>query len=320
MNHVRIVGVGEAMIELSPAGDGLYRLSYAGDTFNTIWHMAQLLGERASSGFVTRIGSDPLSSRFLADLKHGGLDARVVGRDDTRHMGLYLIELTGTERSFQYWRNDSAARALADRPELLLEGFTNADLVHVSGITLAVLHGQARGNLFGALSEARQNGARVSFDPNIRPRLWPSLEEARIAVLEMLKFTDIVLPSFDDEKMLWNDASPVATLRRYRCQGLFEVVVKNGADAVTASMGDDELSVPTSAVDGVRDTTGAGDAFNAGYLSARCLGLGQVAAVRTGQAMSAEVLKHPGARAPMDIARDMGRDLFGSHVSGTRGT
>lgn len=282
--------------------------------------MAQLLGERASSGFVTRIGSDALSNRFLADLEHGGLDSGVAGRDDTKHMGLYLIELTGTERSFQYWRNDSAARALADRPELLLDELRDADLVHVSGISLAVLQGQARANLFGALSLARQKGACVSFDPNIRPCLWPSLEEARKAVLEMLTLTDIVLPSFDDEEVLWNDASPVDTLRRYRRQGVAEVVVKNGADAVPAGMAVDELTVATAAVDGVRDTTGAGDAFNAGYLSARCLGLEQVAAVRTGQAMSAEVLKHSGARAPMDIARTMGRHMLGCNFSETSNT
>jgi len=282
--------------------------------------MAQLLGERASIGFVTRIGTDALSSRFLAELTQGGLDTAVVGRDDARHMGLYLIELSGTERSFQYWRNDSAAKALADRPETLLQGFEEADLIHVSGITLAVLSEGARANLFGALTQARLKGARISFDPNVRPRLWAGLEDARSAIRQMLTLTDIVLPSFDDEKMLWDDGNPMETLRRYRGERISEVVVKNGPEAVTAAIEGDALIVATPAVAGVRDTTGAGDAFNAGYLSARCVGLAQRESVRTGQAVSGEVLKHPGARAPQDVVRDLGKHHLGAVISKTNNT
>lgn len=309
-DRVRVVGVGEAMVELSPAGDGLYRLGFAGDTFNTVWHMAQLLGRGASAGFVTRIGSDALSNRFLAELENGGLDTGVVGRDDAKHMGLYLIELAGTERSFQYWRNESAARSLADEPETLSAVFDGADLIHVSGITLAILTDEARSSLFDALVLARRRGATIGFDPNVRPRLWSGLDKAQSAILRMIELTDIALPSFDDEKMLWQDASPSDTLRRYRSHGVAEVVVKNGANAVTAGLGGDELIIATPAVDGVRDTTGAGDAFNAGYLSARCAGAAQADAVRAGQTVSAEVLKHPGARAPMHIAKELGERLF----------
>ena len=308
----RIVGVGEAMVELSPAGEGLYRLGFAGDTFNTIWHISQLLGDKASTGFVTRVGSDVLSDRFLSELTADGLDPRLIGREATRHMGLYLIELTGTERSFQYWRNDSAAKLLAGSSEALDGSFENADLIHVSGITLAVLAEAARENLHAAISRARERGARISFDPNIRPRLWSSLDDARSAVLRMLELVDVALPSFDDEHALWGDDSPSRTLQRYRDRGVLEVVVKNGADPVVCGDRTDEWVVSTPAVSGVRDTTGAGDAFNAGYLSARMSGQAALAAVRAGQAMSGEVLKHLGARAPKDTVRTLGTRLFAS--------
>ena len=299
------------MVELSPAGEGLYRLGFAGDTFNTAWHMAQLLGDRASVGFCTRIGTDALSERFAGELAADGLDSAVVDRDDARHMGLYLIELTDTERSFQYWRGESAARTLADQPARLAESLAGADLIHVSGITLAILAPPARERLLQVLAFARRVGARVSFDPNVRPKLWPSLDAARSSVLEMAGIADIVLPSFDDERLLWGDASPADTARRYRDLGVAETVVKNGSGPVLCAMPGEQHWLPTAPVDGIVDTTGAGDAFNAGYLAAHCQGLGLGESVAAGQAVSAEVLKSAGARACRETVRALGTWLFG---------
>lgn len=306
----RIVAVGEAMVELSPAGEDLYRLSFGGDTFNTIWHMSQLLGNQASTAFVTRVGSDALSNRFVAELTSDGLDAGVIGREVARHMGLYLIELTGTERSFQYWRNESAAKRLADQRDALEVSFDGADMLHVSGITLAVLSDDARENLYASIAKARDRGARVSFDPNVRPRLWSGPDEARRVVLRMLDLVDVALPSFDDEKALWGDDSPSRTLERYRASGVLEVVVKNGADPVVCGDATDEWVVSTPEVSDLRDTTGAGDAFNAGYLSARISGRSPLSAIRAGQAVSGQVLKHLGARAPKEVVRELGSRLF----------
>lgn len=316
----RIVGIGEAMVEFSPVGEDLYRLGFAGDTFNTAWHMSLLLGDSGSVGFCTRIGMDALSDRFAGELAHDGLDAGVVGRDRTRHMGLYLIELSGTERSFQYWRGDSAARTLADHPSHLADSIEGADLIHVSGITLAILTPQARENLLDALSAARRNGARVSFDPNVRPRLWANLDEARMAILNMLTTADIALPSFDDECLLWGDTTPQQTLRRYAKYGVAEITVKNGGAPVACLAGGEEQSLATPPVAGIVDTTGAGDAFNAGYLAARCRNLGQREAVHAGQSVSAEVLKSPGARAQRDVIRALGRRLFSEPRLGQAGS
>lgn len=305
----RVVAVGEAMLEMAPVGGGHYRLGFAGDTFNTVWHMSQLLGPRARAGLVTRLGTDTLSDRFAAEMAADGLDLAGLSRDPEREMGLYLIELDGAERSFHYWRQHSAARRLADDPAALASALLAAGLIHVSGITLAILSPEARGTLFATLDAARRDGARVSFDPNIRPRLWNSSAETRDTVAQMLGRTDIALPSFDDEHSLWDDATPEMTVARLVDLGVTEVAVKDGPRAVHFLAEGIQGSVETPPVGDLRDTTGAGDAFNAGYLSARLMGTLPAQAVAIGQTLSAMVLATHGARAPRDLVRKMSASL-----------
>lgn len=291
---MKLCAIGEAMIELAPVEGGLYARGYAGDTFNTAWHMAQILGPRAEVGMVTKLGRDRLSETFVAEMAEDGMALGGVLRDEERRMGLYLIELDGVERSFHYWRETSAARHLADDAAALDGALDGARLIHLSGITLAILAPAARQTLMAALAKARTRGATIAFDPNIRARLWPSPQVLRDSLTAILPLVDIALPSFDDEQSHFGDASAQATLARFQAAGVAEVVVKNGAGPVRHPGG----QIETPPVAGIRDTTGAGDAFNAGYLAARMLGQPPDQAIRAGQALSAVILRHPGARAP----------------------
>jgi 2-dehydro-3-deoxygluconokinase len=303
------------MLEMAPVGDDLYRRGYAGDTFNTVWHMAQLLGGNATAGFVTRVGRDRLSDGFAAEMSADGLDVSGVARDPVRTMGLYLIELDGVERSFQYWRQVSAARLLADDPSVLAAALHGAGLIQLSGITLAILSPDGRNTLFRELAEARRAGAVIAFDPNIRPRLWSSPEEIRETVSKMLSFTDIALPSFDDEAEQWGDLSSADTIARFVACGVREVVVKNGAGNVRFFCDGRVGSCDTPFVDEIRDTTGAGDAFNAGYLSARMMGHPPKQAVSVGQKLSALVIQHFGGRAPSESVKHLSHLVVGSSRS-----
>ncbi|MEO1638957.1 MAG: sugar kinase [Pseudomonadota bacterium] len=296
----RTVAIGEAMIEMAVVGEGTYKRGFAGDTFNTAWHMAQLLGPDFPLGFATKVGSDTISDNFTQGLSADGMDMACVARDANRTMGLYMIELDGAERHFHYWRKLSAARLLADDAAWLDHVTRGAGLIHVSGITLAILPPDGRARLWEALAQARLRGARVSFDPNVRPRLWSSTTETRDTLARFFEITDIALPSFDDEAALWGDASPDATLDRFAQAGVTEIAIKNGAGAVLACSDGAEISVPTPPVSDIRDTSGAGDAFNAGYLAARLSGMDQPDAIACGQRISSQVICHFGARLPKE--------------------
>jgi 2-dehydro-3-deoxygluconokinase len=221
-----------------------------------------------------------------------------VFRDPTRTIGLYVISLSGAERSFTYWRDMSAARRLADDPVRLAGALRDVGLIHVSGITLAIIGDEGRGNLLSALDRARDQGAVVSFDPNARLRLWPDEAALRRATRAMMDAADIVLPSFDDETNLWGDVAPEATVARMEGYGVQEIVVKNGAGSVVFSLDGARGEAPTPKVETICDTTGAGDAFNAGYLAARLAGMGPLESCELGQQVAATIISHFGALTP----------------------
>jgi 2-dehydro-3-deoxygluconokinase len=293
-----VVGVGEAMLEFAPVGDDVYRRGFAGDTLNTCWHLAELIGENGSVGYLTGVGTDPWSDAFVAFLEGGGLEASRVFRDPTRTIGLYVISLAGAERRFSYWRDMSAARLLADDPVRLAAALRDVGLIHVSGITLAIIDEDGRRNLLDALGRARSEGAVVSFDPNARLRVWRDEAALRRATREMMDAADILLPSFEDERRFWGDATPEATLTRMEGYGVQEIAVKNGADPVVFSFDGVRGEAPTPKVETIRDTTGAGDAFNAGYLAARLTGKSPLDSCTLGQQVATEVIGHFGALAP----------------------
>ncbi|RYH94623.1 MAG: sugar kinase, partial [Acetobacteraceae bacterium] len=162
------------MIEMSGGEDRQYRLGYAGDTLNTAWYMRALLGPDWSVDYFTALGED----KYSADIK-GFLDTHSIGTSHIRAIpgrrpGLYLIHQQDGDRQFTYWRDTSAAKLLADDKTAMATALDGADMVYFSGITLAILAPRARGRLLGAIVRARDAGARVVFDTNIRPALWTS--------------------------------------------------------------------------------------------------------------------------------------------------
>jgi 2-dehydro-3-deoxygluconokinase len=296
---ISVASIGECMLELSGAGQPeLWRMGHAGDTFNTLWALRALLPEGSACDYVSAFGDDPFSQAQLDFFAAAGIGTASSPRIPGARPGLYAISLNGAERSFTYWRNDAAARRLADDPAALDRSLAGRKLVYLSGITLAILQPAAREVLARSLATARQAGALIAFDPNYRPRLWPDEASARAAFERFMPGCDIVLPTFPDEQALFGDSDPEATAARVRASGASEVVVKNGdAPALVAASGTAELVAPKPVTDAV-DTTGAGDSFNGGYLAARLAGGLPQDAARAGHAAAAVTIRVRGALAP----------------------
>lgn len=298
----RLVAVGECMLELSAAGsEDLWRMGIAGDTLNTLWYARAVLGPGWLVDYATRLGIDPFSERIMAFLEANGIGTAHIGRDATRGPGLYAITLSGGERSFTYWRGQSAARHLADETAPLAAAFAGAAVVYLSGITLAILPPEGRARLRETLGAARRGGAKIVFDTNYRPRLWESRGVAQAEVGALMPLCDIVLPSADDEAALFGDADAQATARRWRNAGAPEGAVKNGGRAIHWWAPEGEGLVELPAVAPV-DSTAAGDSFNGAYLAARLSGADPARAIAQAHRLASAVIGRPGALIPMDMA------------------
>lgn len=302
MQDKGVAAVGECMLELSARDGGDWRMGFAGDTFNTLWALRALLPEDIAAAYVSAFGDDPFSRDQIAFFRDHGIGIARSPVIPGARPGLYAITLHGAERSFTYWRADAAARRLADDPAALRSSLDGRRLVYFSGITLAILEPTARDTLLETLRAVRAAGTTVAFDPNYRPRLWPSPDAARAAIGAALAVADIALPTFPDEQTLFGDASPQATADRLASAGVGEVVVKDGeAPALVVASGA-ATSVPAVKVEAV-DTTGAGDSFNGAYLAARLSGDDPVAAARRAHRVAASVVQVRGALAPFETLK-----------------
>lgn len=303
---MRVVSIGECMIELSGRSGASWRQGFAGDTLNTLWYLRALLPDDATVDYVTAFGDDPFSAEQIAFLAANRIGIAQSPTIAGRAPGLYAIALDDQgERSFTYWRSEAAARHLADDDERLAQSLAGADLVYFSGITLAIVDTDNRQRLIAALTVARDTGATVAFDPNYRPRLWPDLKQAQAAIESGYRASTIVLPTFDDEAMLFGDAAPETTAQRIAAHGPATIVVKCGsAPALVRHGGATETVAPEAGIVPV-DTTGAGDSFNGGWLAARLAGRNPAAATRHAHRVAGRVIGHHGALLPMTDLADL---------------
>lgn len=287
----RIVVIGEAMVE-ELVGTGDRRSGYGGDTLNTAIHLARLGHDVA---FVTAVGSDAESQALKMAWAGEGIDTSHVMAHPDRTVGRYYIAVdTKGERTFTYDRDRSAARDMFALPAMdhALKCAETADLVIYSLITLAILPPAARERLF-------RLKVRLAFDGNYRPRLWASAQEAAAVRDIAIGLAAIGLPTLEDEaSILGKDTTPDAIASHWGSLGCEEVVVKLGASGARLPGG--VISAPQSVLEPI-DTSGAGDAFNAGFISHRLRGASLTKAAEEGHRIAGWTIMRPGAIPPLSI-------------------
>lgn len=296
-----MVSIGECMVELARGPDGRFGMALGGDSFNTAVYMARA---GVPTSYLTGLGDDTYSQAILDLAAAENVGTSAIARLPGRVPGLYLIETDQRgERTFYYWRDTSPARDVfsGEVSRLAEDAMNGAGLIYFSGITLWLYARDGLDGFFRRLDAARRNGARIAFDSNYRKRLWGEAPEpARAAFAVAATLADIVLPSLDDERLLWGDASAEVVLRRYAQAGAQECVVKDGSGGAYILENSAMRHIPVPEQVKPVDTTAAGDSFNAAYLAARAKGHPPAEAVAFGHWLAAIVVSHRGAIVPKE--------------------
>lgn len=310
MKPVRFAAIGECMLEVQANGFGPAVFSYGGDTFNTSVYLRRCTSSTdIEVSYATGLGTDPLSQSLQKEWRVLGLKLDEVEYIEGRLPGMYLIETdTHGERTFHFWRENSAARAYFQAPETALEKHVDTfDCLYFSGISLAILDNASRQRLFALLRNAKSNGKRVVFDNNFRPKLWPDRQLAQSVYLEAFDCSHTAMITLDDHQSVFECASLQDALAHAQSLSTPEIIVKQGASPtlVKQEKSTEWQSVPTQVVKEVIDTTAAGDSFAAGYLSRRLSGFSAEVSAAFGNALAARVIQHRGAIVPLEAMQDL---------------
>ncbi|HYK67451.1 MAG TPA: sugar kinase [Streptosporangiaceae bacterium] len=220
------------------------------------------LGHRA--GWFGRVGDDPFGLSVLDALRSEGVDVSRAVVDSSAATGL-LVRDSHPERrvSVHYWRHESAASNL--NPADVDTGYlASARLLHMTGITPA-LSPACHAAVLAAAEAARSAGVPVSFDPNLRLKLWSAPQAAEV-LGPLSGYADVVLAGDTEARRLSGQQERERAAAWFLEQGARLVVVKLGSSGVWATDGTRQWQVPAYRVTAV-DAVGAGDAFAAGYLA-----------------------------------------------------
>ncbi|QSO51274.1 sugar kinase [Alicyclobacillus curvatus] len=326
----RIVTLGEPMTmfvadDVGPLDEiNHYTRFVAGAELNVAIGLARL-GNFVT--YVTRLGDDPFGKYIHRLLRDTGLDDAGVTIDDTYPTGFQLkSKVTTGDPEVVYFRKNSAASHLS-RADIEHIDLTNVHHVHVTGIPLA-LSTDAREAEFALIKKAKERGIRVSFDPNLRPSLWPDTETMVETVNRAAALCDIILPGIGEGAILTGSSDEREIAAFYRQLGVKGTIVKLGPRGayvdvdsdlelgisldtdvhldvdldvdlnvdldVDVDLGGKPYVVPSFSVDHVVDTVGAGDGFAVGVISGLLDGLSLRDAVMRGNAIGAMQVMVPG--------------------------
>ncbi|SFJ50492.1 2-dehydro-3-deoxygluconokinase [Halobacillus dabanensis] len=265
--RVDVVTIGESMVLFQPYTGGtikyapLLTKSVGGAESNLAFGLSRL-GRKVR--WISRVGKDPFGEFILSTLAGEGVEVDHVEKDHAHPTALYFKEakIPG-DPMVHYYRKQSAASQLA--PEHIKPAwFEQARHLHVTGITPA-LGDHTVAFLKDAMNQAREQGLTVSFDPNLRRKLWDD-ETARAVLLELIPLCDVFLPGLEEAHFLLGEKSPAAYGEAFLNMGPSVVALKLGEEGSIGFVGTHVFEAPAYQVEQVVDTVGAGDAYAAGFL------------------------------------------------------
>lgn len=265
-----VVALGELLIDftgsgVSNQGNGLFEACPGGAPCNVL---AMLRKTGKSCAFVGKVGDDMFGALLRDTIVKAGINADSLVMDAKVPTTLAFVKTyENGDRDFSFYRKPGADMMLTE-DELPLDIIRDARIFHFG--TLSMTHEGVRKATVKAVAEAKAGGALISFDPNLRPPLWESMDDAKEAIAWGLAQCDILKIADNELEFMTGqtDFYKGAAILHERYPNIKVLNVTAGADGSYSFYGEDApVFVPSCKLGGVIETTGAGDTFCASVLN-----------------------------------------------------
>jgi 2-dehydro-3-deoxygluconokinase len=293
-----ILALGEPMVEFNQTGghsSRTYLQGFGGDTSNALIAAAR---QGAKVGYISALGADRYADLLRELWDKEGVDHSQVRVKADAYTAIYFVTHNAQGHHFDFFRKGSAA-SLMQPSDLNFDLIRQAKILHLSGISLAISE-SARNTCFAAIDVAKSAGVKVSFDTNLRLKLWP-LDVARTAMNNAIGLSDICLPSLDDVTAITGLSDPDAVVDHCLSLGAKTVALKLGAQGALLATSSSRQRIAAFACNPV-DATGAGDTFGGALIARIVAGDTLIDAGRYAAAAAALSTEGFGAVAPIPFA------------------
>lgn len=291
---VDVVTLGETMVLFHPEEEGPFAeqdrfyKKIGGAESNVAIGLARL-GHQ--SGWVSKLGDDPMG-RYVCEVIEGeGVDTTHVKYTDRAPTGMMVKEIDSADDARVYYYRHGSAASTITTEDLPRSYIRQSELFHVTGIT-PLLSESCQRAVLQAFEVAEDGNTVISFDPNIRDVLWEDATSRQV-LRDCISRSNIVKMNIEEAEILFDTGKPKAAIDRVLQMGADRAAVTLGKHGAAGSDGDSYLHLESPDMD-VVDTVGAGDAFQAGFLSAVLEGSSLKTALHRGNIAGALAVTVPG--------------------------
>ena len=291
---INVCSIGEAMIEISNIKNSFYNQSFAGDTLNFCNYLDK---KKLNAFFLSAIGKSEINQSLLDFVKSKNISTKYIKQIKQFEVGLYLIKNKDNgEKQFFYWRDESAAKHYFNNIDFLnlYKELKNFDYIYFSGITLSIIHISKLNNFIKLLKLLKSKKIKIVFDFNIRPSRW-NKKNLNIFLDSVLKFVDICFLSGEDMNY-WKNKNNIKSyeqiVRKYK---LKHSIFRKNAKFTYVFLNKTRYVFKNKLLKTVVDTSGAGDGFNAAYLSNFIVNNDPVLALKAGSSLGSKIVMKKGA-------------------------
>ena len=291
---INVCSIGEAMIEISNIKNSLYNQSFAGDTLNFCNYLDK---KKLNAFFLSAVGKTEINQSLLDFVKSKKISTKYIKKISQFELGLYLIKNKDNgEKQFFYWRDESAAKQYFNNIDFLnlFKDLENFDYIYFSGITLSIIHISKLNNFIKLLKLLKSKKIKIVFDFNIRPSRW-NKKNLNIFLDSVLKFVDICFLSGEDMNY-WKNKNNIKSyekiVRKYKIK---HSIFRKNAKFTYVFLNKTRYVFKNKLLKTVVDTSGAGDGFNAAYLSNFIVNNDPVLALKAGSSLGSKIVMKKGA-------------------------